>query len=414
MKFSTSGGASLFNIAVRGLTIVSKFILIMYMARVLPTKDLGIYGLFVSTVTYSLYLVGMDYYNYVVRELLMLPESEWAWLIRDQFVFYLITYSIIFPLLLLIFWGDLLPWNLIGWFFAILVFEHLSQEIYRILIALHRPVLANLLSFFRLGAWVYAVMAVYLFTSFPKSLEVIWAGWLLGGGTCILIGGIALKRAVDWTAIRSKPINWLAMWKGYRTATQYLVATISLQAIYTADRYILKAFTSVAEVGVYSFFMSISMSIQSFLDAGVMIFSAPGVIKSYQSGDMVEYRKQKKKMRNSVLMWLLILSLGVIVIISPLLRYIGKEEFLLNLNSFYWLVAATCLMALSNLPHYSLYARRKDRGLVRISVASTVIFVLAAFLFTPIWGMAGLAASLTFAMGLLFVMKYAYLRHIDT
>jgi len=380
----------------------------MYMAHVLPTSELGIYGLFTASVNYTLYLVGLDYYTYTTRELVSQPTNTWAPLLRDQLLFYVLTYTLSFPILLLVFSSGLLPWNLAIWFFAMVAIEHFSQEIYRIMVIIQKPVLANILSFLRLGAWVYAVLVVFHYTSFTKSLEVIWWGWALGGFSSIVIGLFVLRASINWDQLRSIPINWQAMYRGSKSSIRFLIATLSLRAVFTLDRYVLQEYTSITEVGIYSFYMSIATSMQSFLDAGVIIFSYPKVVGAYQSGDYVNYIKFRNQMRISVLGWVMALSIGVSLIIQPLVKLIEKEAFLDHLSVFYWLVATIGLLGLSNLPHYELYAQRKDKAIILSACWALLSFLGSITFLAPRWGMEGVAISLFVSMAVLYFSKFLY------
>ena len=55
-----------FNLGLRG-GMVCKFLLIFFLARILPPEELGTYGLFTATVGYALYFLGLDFYTYSGR-----------------------------------------------------------------------------------------------------------------------------------------------------------------------------------------------------------------------------------------------------------------------------------------------------------------------------------------------------------
>ena len=69
------------NVFLRGMTLVSKFSLIFVLAKYLDAAELGLYGLVVATVTYSLYLVGLDFYSYSNREIIKSSASDWGWMV---------------------------------------------------------------------------------------------------------------------------------------------------------------------------------------------------------------------------------------------------------------------------------------------------------------------------------------------
>jgi O-antigen/teichoic acid export membrane protein len=117
---SASSLSRLANIALRGMTLGSKFVLIFLLAKLLEPAEVGLYGLLTVTIAYALMALGFDFYSYATRELINTDRSQWAALIRDQGVFYSIAYAIVLPLCVMVFWKEYLPWTLMFWFFPLL------------------------------------------------------------------------------------------------------------------------------------------------------------------------------------------------------------------------------------------------------------------------------------------------------
>jgi len=137
------------NIALRGMTLGSKFVLIFILAKLLEPAEVGLYGLLTATIAYVMMAVGFDFYSYATRELINTDRKDWLALLRDQGVFFGITYAAVLPLCFLIFWFDFLPWTLAMWFFPLLVLEHIAQEFNRLLIAISEPLWASIVLFLR-------------------------------------------------------------------------------------------------------------------------------------------------------------------------------------------------------------------------------------------------------------------------
>ena len=87
----------------RGLTLASKFLLVFVMAKTLSLADVSVYALISAAVSYSLFLLGFDFYVYSTREMLCRDRLSWMPLVRDQFVLYLIAYVVFLPLLIFLF-----------------------------------------------------------------------------------------------------------------------------------------------------------------------------------------------------------------------------------------------------------------------------------------------------------------------
>lgn len=223
------------NIALRGITLASKFLLIFFLAKFLEPKELGLYGLLVVTVSYALYLLGLDFYTFTTREILKRERDEWGSLLKDQGALSVILYAIFLPLLSLIFVKGLLPWNIAGWFFVLLVLEHLTQEISRLLITISEQLLASVMLFLRSGIWAVIVTAIMLLRSDTRDLNMVLGAWTLGSFSALVLGAYRLKQLniSGW----EKSIDWQWIGKGLKIAVPLLVATLTLRGLFTVDRY---------------------------------------------------------------------------------------------------------------------------------------------------------------------------------
>jgi len=94
----------LINLALRGLSMGSKFFLVIFLAKYLSISDIGTYGLIVATVSFSIILLGGEFYTYSQRELLGLDKSKWFCIIQHQTIATLLLYIVILPSQLVIFY----------------------------------------------------------------------------------------------------------------------------------------------------------------------------------------------------------------------------------------------------------------------------------------------------------------------
>jgi O-antigen/teichoic acid export membrane protein len=389
VRFAVGSGV---NLALRGLTLASKFFLMVYLAKVVSPGQLGVYGLFTITISYALYLLGLDFYTYAQREMFSLPRTEWGGIIRNQFRFYALVYLLVLPLFLLVFVAGWLPWQMAGWFYLLLSFEHLSQELCRLLVALGKVTLANVTLFFRGGAWSLAVVALFWTTPQTHGLTAVWIGWSVGVAVSVVIavlgvhsviGPLPEKTAMDWSWVRC----------GLKVAAQFFVGTLALRGLFTFDRYFLDLYVGKSAVGVYSFYMTLANAMMAFADAGVISRLYPRIVAAYRMGKYDEYRQSLKELTLGIISLYLSFSFALIVVIKPVMRYIGREEYVNDISTLWVLLTAMGLYSLGLVPHYALYARGSDRAITVASLFSFILFIVAAFFLTPMYGMIGVAFS---------------------
>lgn len=395
---------SLFNLILRGSTMASRFVLLLFLARFLTPEDLGIWGLMNVTIVMSLYFLGLDFYVFNTRELLATDDKKRVQMIRDQFVFHGIMYLIVLPLLLAVFLLQFISWQYVGWFYLILVLEHLSQEAARLLTTLFRPVMANLVLFFRSGAWIYAVVAVAYLKNDLRGLTTIWIGWVVGVTISIIIA-VYILRFLPWSEIKSNPVDWGWIKKGTKIALPFLLSTMAMVGIQYIDRYFIQYFYGEAQVGFYTFYAQIANVIFVFIFTGINMILYPKIIEAFQKGMHEKYRALMKKMSFGIIGGIIALSVVAAVLINPLLMFLNRTEYTEYSYIFYILLLAVAFMTVSYIPHYALFVRKKDKAIVGSSIAALVVSTIANFILVPLYGLSGAAYAAVMSMGTMFLGK---------
>jgi O-antigen/teichoic acid export membrane protein len=278
------------------MTLASKFLLMLFMARYLSPEEVGIYGLVMTTIIISIYFLGLDFYVINTREILARTNSrEKARLVRDQLAFHGVVYIFVLPMLLVVFMAGLLPWKYMVWFYVLLVLEHLSQETARLFFTLSLPVVANTVLFFRSGAWAYAVIGVFFVLEGTQQLTTIWMGWTTGVLISLGLSVYYLKQALDFSHVDTHPVDWKWIKIGIKGALIFLTASIALKFIEYLDRYFIQYYLGEAMVGVYTLYMSAAKVVESFVFTGLISILYPKIVTSYQQGHIEEYRRLMKK-----------------------------------------------------------------------------------------------------------------------
>lgn len=368
----------LINVALRGITLASKFLLIFFLARFLEPAELGLYGLLVATIGYSLYLLGLDFYAFTTREILKRELSEWGGLLKDQGALTLLLYACFMPLLLLLFYTGSLPWTVAGWFFALLVLEHLNQELMRLLIAISEPLLASLVLFLRSGAWAVAVTTLMIFIPETQTLDSVLAAWTVGGLSAFLLAAWRLHRLKlgGW----HKRVDWSWIWLGVKIALPLLIATLALRGLFTLDRYWLEGLAGLEVLGAYVLFIGVANAMVSFLDAGVFAFIYPGLINAFQRQQADVFRQGVKNLFFQTACFSAIFAATALLLIGPLLDWLDKPLYREQQGMFPWILLATVLYALSMIPHYALYAQGKDRPIIYSHIVGLGVFIPTTWL----------------------------------
>ncbi|WP_071057836.1 lipopolysaccharide biosynthesis protein [Pelistega sp. MC2] len=367
--------SKIINVFLRLLTLLGKFCLIFFLARLLSPSEVGLYGLLVATIAYGLYFVGLDFYTFSTRDLLKRPINVWGEFLKSQAVLYVVTYTLFLPLSLFLFVREILPWSVFMWFWIILVLEHLNQEISRLLIAATQQYKASWLLFLRSGAWCFIVIAVMVILPESRHMELVLFLWMLSGLIAVCCGLLWLSRMGlgGW----SKSINWVWIWQGVRVALPFLVGTLALRGIYTLDRYWIEHSIGLDLLGVYVLFIGMSNALLAFLDAGVFVYAYPAMMRAYNNHDEEGFHKELMKMLKLTVLFCIGFAIGSYVALPILLNLLNKPIYVENQYVFWWLLASTVVFALGMIPHYALYSKGYDGILVYSNIGGLLIFIVA-------------------------------------
>ncbi len=377
------------NLSLKVLSMVAKFLLIIYMGKYFSTQALGEYGLFVATILISMYFLGMDFYTFNSREIIQKEHEGRLLLIRDQFVFHIIVYAIVLPLFFSVFLFGIIDYKYITLFYLIIVVEHISQELFRLYVTLNKQVLANVLLLLRTGVWVYALIALWIYgLKNTQDLFSIYIAWFLGAFASILLGVYYLFKIYDKESLKIK-INWKWINRGFNVSISFFVGTIAYKVIEFSDRYMIDYYMTKGDVGVYTFFGSIANTMQTLVYTLVIMMYYPKMIELYKDSKLDEFTTMSKKFFIEVLIYSFLIIVGIVLFIHPVLEYMDKVEFVENIDVLWILLAGILVLNLSFVPHYVLFVKHKDIVIRNITILGAVLNIGLNIWLIPLYGLIG-------------------------
>src|SRR5580704_2800286 len=104
----------------RGLTLASRFLLSVLLARMLSPEQMGQYGLITAVLAFALLALGLEFYSHTLRELVPASPTRRAQIIADQIALGAVTFLVIGLLSVMVIWSGQFPSSLLPWFLLIL------------------------------------------------------------------------------------------------------------------------------------------------------------------------------------------------------------------------------------------------------------------------------------------------------
>lgn len=394
----------LLNLGLRAVTLAVKFAFILALAVFLPPEEVGLYGLITVTVSYSIYFVGFEFYTFSTRDLVARPRSEWSRLLSNQLVFFGLMYVVVLPAFSIVFFLEMLPWSVMAAFIALVVLEHLSTELMRLLVAIEKPLLATLVIFIKQALWALCfAITMWLAPEF-RNISDLLLFWIAGSALSILIGiGPLLK--LDWRGVLTK-IDWRWIRTGAMVAIPLLLSSIAVRSLFTFDRYAFEALNSLALLGAYSVYIGVASAMLSFMESGVFVFYYPRMMKAYKEQNMSEFEHAYSKLAKQSAIWLTFLMVGAAiagVIVFPMLE---ETIYYDNLTLFFAIIVSMAIFIGGYVFQYGLYTTTRDKSIIVANLAGLAVAAIALVMIAQHTSYWAVTIAMTIGSGVATLLKY--------
>lgn len=384
----------------RGATLASRFMLSILLARMLSPSDMGEYGLVTAILAFGLFVLGLEFYSYTLRELVPASPAKRVQIIADQIVLASALFAVVFLGAAVAALVGLLPKKILFLFLLVLATENASLEATRILIITSRVIQAYIAGFLRGGIWVYALGLLMFSEPSTRSLEMVMIWWAGGGLLAVVYSALCLLD-LPWQNIRyyRPDLDWILT--GLRTARPFMLTAVSALMLSYIDRFFIDGFVGREGLGIYTFYSTILIGILS-LGTSISHQFLPRIISGHTIGAGA-YR------RIVVLFFvsMLIVAGGLVFVtgitMGPLLRLFGLRDYAEHIGVFYLMLPGVFLRMLADVPSYALYAAHSDRTLLLCNIAAAAVTIASNIVLVPILGIGGAALSGALASATLFL-----------
>lgn len=399
----------IFTAGIRGISALSRLVLFLYLGRNVDPAIIGIYGLIAATSGLVVQFVGLEFHYFNARAILAVESEGRSRLIRDQFVLHLMCYVAVIPWLSLIFACGFLDWKYAVYFFPLVIFEHLGQELFRVLVTCFRPVFATFVLFVRSGLWAFVFIVVVELAGKGEPLETLLLIWLIFSVLSVILGMGGLWSQLSTDSVKD-PINWEWLWGGIRKSVPFLVTTVCFTALQYFDRFFLNYFLGERDVGIFFFFSSLASILYIVLTFSVGIFHGPKTIYAFQNLGVIEYNKERSLLAKNYMVVGGIVIVPAILAIYIVLGWVGKAVYYDHLHVYWIMLLANVVLIASDFVNFDLYVRGRDMAIMWSAVIAMFLSAALQFLFVPAFGMIGAAIATTSSYLALGAVRYLFLK----
>ena len=390
------------NSALRLFSVGLRALMTLAMAVWLQPSELGVYAIVAATLTLTTYLYGLDFQSFSMRELSSTDLAGARRRVRDQFALLVVIYALGSGVLALVLTQFGVEPKLIALVVPMAVLQHATLEFYRIFTRLGRPIAGTIVLLIRDAAWVPLCMLAKLVTG-QLTLTTLLVFWLLGCLAGALFGAILIVHWLPPSKRSPVDLAWLA--SGLRTGLRMLAGTLSVVALFTVDRMIFGAIASSEQMGAYALFALGCASVQGLFETAILPAYWAPLLQAKKENDAAAYGRAERHLTRACLIAGFVvgpLSAAALTVLAWLLPHRAYAE---NLHLLYYIAAAYSLLAMSNIPHYRLFAARLDSRIVTVNVTAFIAFLVLSALLVRIDRAIAVPLALALACATLLVGK---------
>ncbi|MFP2997924.1 polysaccharide biosynthesis C-terminal domain-containing protein [Spongiivirga sp. MCCC 1A20706] len=396
-----------YNIFFRGITLLSKFVFIVFLGKYsIDEVNLGVFGIISTSLALLIYLLGFDFYVFNTREIIVAKKDYFS-KIRDQLFFHVFAYILIIPVaLFFIFKMNFVPIEFLIVFSLLIFSEHIGQELYRLFTTFERSVVANIMLLIRSGIWVWYVLIDFFLFKNEVDLQkyiLIWA--LFSWGSLILFIFLLINHiGTENIKLRKPDFEWIT--KGAKAASVFFIGSVSFQIIQFSDRYMIDYFFGKKLVGVYTAYAQFTNAIEVFTFSAITMVMYPKLISKFSN--RYEYKRLKSLFSKQLVGASLILILIVLIVAPIVFQFLGKDSIISELHTFYILLIGIFFLIISNVFHYDLYVKRKDFQILKVAVIAMLVNVSLNLILIPRLNIFGAALATLASFLIIFILKFYY------
>lgn len=391
-----SGMNVLFNMGLRGSTLVLRFALSFYIVKFMGLEAAGVYGLALGVVNAAPAALGWGLNYFIARDISGKTSGIAGLYMKTRLLVTVTSLAVMTAIALGVAYAIGHP--VISLYFLILLvvwLETISCDIHVPLIAQEMSSQANVLFFLRTSSWIVPVIGLGLaFPSF-RSIEAIMIAWSLGYifmfmGLAWFLRGWPLRR------IFQAPMRLRWVRKRMRRAWLIYISDMSNVGLVYADRYIVSLLLTLSLTGVYTFYWSLANALQTLISTAVLQVAIPALFKAYNTGSMKEWR--------DVMVWqftktaAVAFGLGVTIFVcgNVLVHFMNMPALGEHQGMFALLLLTAVVRSCTDLMGLGLNSLRKDGHYAFVNLSSVLLSIAMSVVLISTFGFIGAGLSAFF------------------
>tara|TARA_B110000211_G_scaffold40991_1_gene42476 strand:- start:88 stop:1314 length:1227 start_codon:yes stop_codon:yes gene_type:complete len=398
----------IYNLIIRGSATLIKLAFTLFLGSIFTESEFGLYSLIISSIYISLTLIGFEIYLDCNRKIIQKDkQKEQNSILNNQLAAYIPIYFV-FTIIIFFIPERIIPKDFIFLFFTISLIEHLNTEIFRLLLALRKTVIANLLFFIRNGLWPLVIYVLYYF-NMQLNISILLTYWLYACLLSLIIGFIYIRKKYKFNF---HLINRKTIIESYKYAFIFFIGTIAYKIVEFSDRYFIDYYLDKESVGVYSLYSQFGSVLNTIIFTIVISIGYPKLLKAIYTNNFKLIIKEKNDMLIEIVIISVLTLFGGYLLLDSLLGIINKPLYLEFNYLFYLVIISNILLNISYVYHFIMIGYQKDYEITFLTLIGAAINILLNIILIKNYGIIGAIFSKIFAFLFILISKYIMQRRL--
>ncbi|UPJ66905.1 polysaccharide biosynthesis protein [Bradyrhizobium sp. 191] len=390
--------------AMRASVMGCKFGLALFIARYLDLSSLGLYGLAAGAIAAVPIVVNLGMNHLLMRDAVTAATSEMIDSMRHYWGFVAFAYAVLLTIttLFTVLVGTSPLWILVV---AVIMFEHVGNDIFYLLSSLQHHVWANAIGFIRGAAWILIYIPLAIWDPSFRSLSHLFGFWLVGGVASVGLF-VALSRSWPWLASFSRPFRLGVITDAIQKSFLMLLSDLGFITSQYIDRYLITLFLGLKVAGIYFLFWTVGNSATTFLALVLQQKQRPSLISAYRTSGPSAHRLLAWRFLQTTALATAALSTVIGFTFQLLLPWVAQPGLVTQWSAFWLIVAGLAMRYMADFGALGLFTAHLDRLTTVTNLASVGILVVAQLMLLPLAGLHGAGAAILLTSLIIALWRY--------
>lgn len=399
--------ASLLLMSIRGVSLVTKFMLTLYVAKFMSFEELGYYGIIgVCSIVIPI-ITSLSIMQMISRRAVTESYQEISLDLNYYGRFIGLIYSlIIFSSLLLSKYLNLDP-IFLSIILLVILLEHLNNDFYGLFLNLSRQFQANFLHLVRTAGWMIPFIVISFFYPQIRNIEGLLIFWVLGGIVTLFFH---LWFTRSWRIFSANKIEPLFCWilaqfkKSKPVYFTSCLATIGQNI----NQFLITFFLGVELNGIYVFFTQVTAAASNLINTGVIQMARPKLVRAFKNLEPDYLQIYQNCMKNTAIMSfasaLIMLPAMYIIVYYVVDKPLSQTWFPL----FSIALLSYILSMIADAQNLLFYSQHRDDITLKTFIVNFISVIILGIILIPLLSLYGAVISVVLGVFLRITIQNKY------